>query len=164
VSSDDDDVVPEDDAGSRRGWRRAHRPLIRRSGHVLDLAMWLVAFAALFFVASGSGLARRLTTSVTAEESAGALLSAALALCVALLLVIARRVCVAQPDSAPRWAFITVAIAVPLTLGFHLLRYGEKSTLSPAVIACSGAAVAMCVALCAIPRRHRPIPGPDRGA
>jgi hypothetical protein len=156
VSSDDGDVAPDDDAESRRGWRRDHRPPIRRSGHVLDLAMWLLAFAALFFVASGSGLARRSTSSVSAEESASTLLWASVALCVALLLVIARRVFVAQPDSAPRWAFITVAIAVPLTLGFHLLRYGDESRLAPATLVWSAASFALCVAMCVIPRRHRP--------
>ncbi|MFL2001939.1 hypothetical protein [Microbacterium sp. A1-JK] len=160
----DDDLAPDDHVGSRRRWRRGHRPSIRRSGHVLDVAMWvLLPFAALFFVGSGAGASgRRFAGPVTADGSAGALLWAAVILSVVLVLLIVRRAFVPHPDSYPRWAFVVVAVTVPLTVGFHLLRYGEQSTLAPATFAWAGASFALCVAMCVIPRRHRPDAEPVR--
>jgi hypothetical protein len=154
--SPSDTPAPER-AGLRRRWRQQHRPPIRRSDPVWEIAGWIAPIVALFAILSGFGLARR-SPILPVETSATMLTVEAGVIVVLLLAVTLRRLRGSTPDRYPRlmlsWtAFATTAAAI--TIWLRDTAETAHASLLPVVL-CGAATTLSLILLASAPRDTRP--------
>lgn len=144
-------------AGLRRRWRSQHRPPVRRSDPVWDIACWIAPIVALFAILSAFGLARR-SPILPVETSATMLTVEAGVIVVLLLAVTLRRLGGSTPDRYPRlmlsWtAFATTAAAI--TIWLRDTAETAHASLLPVVL-CGAATTLSLILLAWEPRGARP--------